>query len=177
MLNACTYWRHFAIHQILITVSDFNFANMAKQLILWIRNMVNPLIRNVVKWSDMLLNLAAVAARFLECVEPLYDIAKWRVKITKTQNFTPAKIYPSKLFWIVKGELYRRNPACSNQNQNCFSRIFFEWRILIELVCKKCSRIALARKAHLFKVWSQHGRLLLCQSAMTKGIWKVVMNW
>ena len=176
MLNACTYWRHFAIHQILITVSDFNFANMAKQLILWIRNMINSLIRNVVKWSDTLLKSCSSCCKIFS-VSNHFMASKWRVKITKTQNFTPAKIYPSKLFWIVKGELYRRNPACSNQNQNCFSRIFFEWRILIELVCKKCSRIALARKAHLFKVWSQHGRLLLCESAMTKGIWKVVMNW
>ena len=177
MLNACTYWRHFAIHQILITVSDFNFANMAKQLILWIRNMVNSLIRNVVKWSDTLLKSCSSCCKiFRVCRTTLWHRSEG-LKSLKQQNFTPAKIYPSKLFWIVKGELYRRNPACSNQNQNCFSRIFFEWRILIELVCKKCSKIALARKVHLFKVWSKHGRLLLCESAMTKGIWKVVMNW
>ena len=37
---------------------------------------INPLLRNVVKWSVNLKNLTANAARFLKCVWPFYDIAK-----------------------------------------------------------------------------------------------------
>ena len=37
---------------------------------------LNPLLRNVVKWSDTLLKSSSFAARFLKSVRPFYDITK-----------------------------------------------------------------------------------------------------
>ena len=44
--------------------------------IIKIIKIINPLLRNVVKWSDTLLKSWRFAARFLKCIWPFYDIAK-----------------------------------------------------------------------------------------------------
>ena len=37
---------------------------------------INPLLRNVVQWSDTLSKSCCIAARFLKFAWPFYDIAK-----------------------------------------------------------------------------------------------------